>query len=123
MTQPRSGGMHPAFVWEVTGMLGGPLVGATFVACLMQMRFNPLHIGLLATGLLMLWLVHRVQRSPMAYGWLVVGKVGAPILAATLITCLLNERFEGLHALLIGLGIAVMALGHWHVHHTAHAGA
>ena len=121
MTHSQTDRMHPAFVWEVVGLLGGPFVGATFVACVMQMRFNVLHLALLIAGLLMLWLVQRLQDDPAGYGWVVVGKVGAQILAATLIACLLSETFDWLHALLMGLGIAVLGLGHWHAHHVPRA--
>lgn len=41
-----------------------------------------------------------------------VGRVGAPVFAATLVACLLSERFEATHAVLMIVGIGLMALDH-----------
>ncbi len=42
--------------------------------------------------------------------WEFVGKVGAPIFAATLVGWLLSGQFALLHGILMGLGLGMMAL-------------
>lgn len=51
------------------------------------------------------------------FAWEFVGKVGAPIFAATLVACLLSGRFEPLHGALMALGLGMMAICHWRGHH------
>lgn len=46
-----------------------------------------------------------------------VGKVGAPIFAATLVACLLSGKFQTLHAMLMVVGFGMMAISHWQEHH------
>ena len=46
-----------------------------------------------------------------------VGKVGAPIFAATLVACLLSGKFQALHAILMAVGLGMMAISHWQEHH------
>ena len=45
------------------------------------------------------------------------GKLGAPILSATLVLCLLTGKLEPLHIVLIGIGLALIVLEHWYSHH------
>jgi len=56
------------------------------------------------------------------FWWEFVGKVGAPIFAATLVACLLSARFEPLHGVLMGVGLAMMGVCHWRSHHRGHPG-
>ena len=49
--------------------------------------------------------------------WEFVGKVGAPIFAATLVGCLLAERLETIHVVLMVLGLTMMGICHWREHH------
>ena len=51
------------------------------------------------------------------FWWEFVGKVGAPIFAATLVACLLSGRFEWLHGALMATGLGMMAVCHWRTHH------
>ena len=49
--------------------------------------------------------------------WEFVGKVGAPIFAATLVACLLSGEFDLLRGALMASGLGIMALCHWRSHH------
>ncbi len=49
--------------------------------------------------------------------WEFVGKVGAPIFAATLVACLLSSDFEPLYGILMTAGLGMMGLCHWRTHH------
>ncbi len=49
-----------------------------------------------------------------------VGKVGAPIFAATLVACLLSGEFAVVHGILLAIGLGMMGLGHWSEHHRDH---
>jgi hypothetical protein len=51
------------------------------------------------------------------FWWELVGKVGAPIFAATLVASLLSEDFAALHGVLMASGFAMMGLCHWRTHH------
>lgn len=51
------------------------------------------------------------------FWWEFVGKVGAPLFAATLVACLLSGRFEVLHGVLMFVGLGMMGLCHWRTHH------
>ena len=53
---------------------------------------------------------------PKSFFWDLVGALGAPILAGTLVACLLEQRLALLHVALMGGGLAFMVLGHWHEH-------
>ena len=53
--------------------------------------------------------------------WEFVGKVGAPIFAATLVACLLAGRFEVLHGVLMTAGLGMMIVCHWRTHHRRQA--
>ena len=53
----------------------------------------------------------------VSFWWEFVGKIGAPIFAATLVGCLLAERFDVMHAILMVLGVLMMGLSHWRDHH------
>ncbi len=55
--------------------------------------------------------------SDPGFLWEFVGKVGAPIFAATLVGWLLAGQFVLLHGILMGLGLGMMALCHWRTHH------
>jgi hypothetical protein len=45
------------------------------------------------------------------------GRVGPPILAATLVACLLSKRFEPTPILLLGVGLLLIGLSHWRTFH------
>jgi hypothetical protein len=49
--------------------------------------------------------------------WEFVGKVGAPIFAATLVACLLSGEFDPPRGLLMASGLVMMGLCHWRSHH------
>jgi hypothetical protein len=51
------------------------------------------------------------------FWWEFVGKVGAPIFAATLVACLLSEELYLLHGILMLTGIGMMGLSHWREYH------
>jgi hypothetical protein len=51
------------------------------------------------------------------FWWEFVGKVGAPIFAATLVACLLSEGFAPLHGVLMVAGLGMMGVCHWRSHH------
>jgi hypothetical protein len=53
------------------------------------------------------------------FWWEFVGKVGAPIFAATLVASLLSGEFDPLHAVLMVIGLGMMGLCHWRTHHRA----
>ena len=40
-------------------------------------------------------------------------KIGPPIVAATLVACLLSGRFEYLHGILLGGGCLLIWVNHW----------
>jgi hypothetical protein len=46
-----------------------------------------------------------------------LGRIGAPIFAATLVGCLLAEQFAFIHGLLLLIGISFMGISHWHEYH------
>lgn len=48
-----------------------------------------------------------------SFFWEFAGRVGAPIFAATLVACLLSGHFTPLHGVLMGVGLAMMAVCHW----------
>lgn len=52
----------------------------------------------------------------IGFWWDFVGRVGAPIFAATLVACLLSE-FSILHGVLMAGGLMMMGLSHWREHH------
>ena len=47
------------------------------------------------------------------FWWEFVGKVGAPIFAATLVAFLLSSEFELLHGALMATGLGMMVVCHW----------
>lgn len=51
------------------------------------------------------------------FWWELIGKVGAPIFAASLVGCLLESRFEVLHGALMATGLGMMGVCHWRSHH------
>jgi hypothetical protein len=51
------------------------------------------------------------------FWWEFVGKVGAPIFAATLVACLLSADLNLQHGLLLALGLGMMGVCHWRTHH------
>jgi len=51
------------------------------------------------------------------FWWDFVGRVGAPIFAATLVACLLSGELTHLHAALMATGLGMMGLCHWRTHH------
>jgi len=54
------------------------------------------------------------------FWWDLVGRVGAPIFAATLVACLLSGRFEPLHGALMAVGLGMMGVCHWRTYHHRH---
>jgi len=46
------------------------------------------------------------------------GRIGAPIFAATLVGCLLSDRFETTHGVLLAVGLALIAWSHRREYHT-----
>jgi hypothetical protein len=53
----------------------------------------------------------------LRFWWEFVGKVGAPIFAATLVACLLSGKVYLLHIILLMMGLGMMVLSHWHDYH------
>ena len=51
------------------------------------------------------------------FWWEFVGRVGAPIFAATLVACLLSGEFDPLHGVLMAVGLGMMGVCHWRTHH------
>jgi len=49
-----------------------------------------------------------------------LGRLGPPIFAATLVGCLLADRMIPSHLILMGIGIAFIALHHWFTFHSKH---
>ena len=50
------------------------------------------------------------------FWWDFAGKVGPPIFAGTLVACLLAGRLAPLHGVLMGAGVVLIAVSHWHDH-------
>jgi hypothetical protein len=48
-----------------------------------------------------------------------LGRIGAPIFAATLVGCLLSDQFAFMHGLLLLIGISFMGISHWYEFHQA----
>lgn len=55
--------------------------------------------------------------SHVPFGVELAGRLGPPLFAATLVACLLSGGFDWLHGLLMGLGLALIALEHWYGSH------
>ncbi len=47
-----------------------------------------------------------------------LGKLGPPTCAATMVGCLLARDFEWMHAVLLAVGIAFIAIHHWYELHS-----
>ena len=47
------------------------------------------------------------------FWWEFIGKVGAPIFAATLVVCLTEGQLDPIHAVLMATGLVMMAICHW----------
>ena len=47
-----------------------------------------------------------------SFWWDLAGKIGPPIVAATLVACLLSSKFEFLHLVLLGGGMLLIWLNH-----------
>ena len=45
------------------------------------------------------------------------GKIGPPVLSATLVLCLVSRKVEWIHAILIAVGLGLILLEHWFSHH------
>jgi hypothetical protein len=45
------------------------------------------------------------------------GKIGPAVFSATLVGCLLAERFEVIHGVLMGTGLVLIGIEHWYAHH------
>ena len=52
------------------------------------------------------------------FWWEFIGKVGAPIFAATLVACLLSGKVYLIHSILLLIGLGMMVLSHWHDFHS-----
>lgn len=52
-----------------------------------------------------------------SFWWELMGKVGAPIFAGTLVGCVLKSEFAVEHVVLMGMGFVFLAMGHWRAHH------
>ena len=52
----------------------------------------------------------------LGFWWEFLGKVGPPIFAAALVACLLAGRLEPIHFILIGAGLLLIWLSHWHAY-------
>ena len=52
---------HISFWMDLIGRLGPPIVAATLVVCLMELEFNPVHLGLIAAGIAMIGSSHWFQ--------------------------------------------------------------
>ena len=62
----------------------------------------------------------ETEDEPMehiSFWWEFVGKVGAPIFAATLVVSLLSGEWVPLHGVLMMVGFGMMAASHWQTHH------
>ena len=58
-----------------------------------------------------------MNRSHYSFWMDFLGKIGAPIFAATLVGCLLTKQFTTIHGLLLLIGIIFMGISHWHEYH------
>ena len=56
------------------------------------------------------------------FWWELIGKLGGPIFAATLVACLLEQRFQIAHLALLATGFGLLAAGHWNEHHRSAPG-
>ena len=45
------------------------------------------------------------------------GKLGPPTFAATMVACLLAGKLEPSHFVLMGLGVVLIGISHWHTYH------
>ncbi len=59
----------------------------------------------------------ELSMDHVSFWWEFVGKVGAPIFAATLVACLLSGELAVAHVILMATGLGMMGLGHWSDHH------
>ncbi|MFQ5633643.1 MAG: hypothetical protein ACE5I1_33175 [bacterium] len=46
------------------------------------------------------------------------GKIGPPIVAATLVACFLESRVDFTHFILLGVGLILIWISHWKEHHS-----
>ena len=53
----------------------------------------------------------------VGFWWELLGRLGAPMFAATLVGGLLSGDFQALHGVLLLTGLAMMWVGHWHEYH------
>jgi len=49
------------------------------------------------------------------------GKIGPPVLSATVVLCLITGQPERIHFVLIGVGLGLIALEHWFTRHRGEA--
>ena len=52
------------------------------------------------------------------FWWEFIGKLGAPIFAATLVASLLSGKVVLIHGILLLVGLGMMVLSHWHDFHS-----
>ena len=59
--------------------------------------------------------------STVHVGWWsdLAGRIGTPIFAATLVGCLLQEKIELLHIVLLVAGVVLIAIDHVRLYHKA----
>ncbi|MEM7351397.1 MAG: hypothetical protein AAF657_11360 [Acidobacteriota bacterium] len=46
-----------------------------------------------------------------------MGKLGPPICAATVVGCILAGSFDKVHGVLTAVGVGMIAIEHWYSHH------
>jgi hypothetical protein len=49
-----------------------------------------------------------------------VANIGPPVFAAALVGCLLSHEWTMMHGILMGIGLALIVVGHWGMHHWRH---
>jgi hypothetical protein len=58
-----------------------------------------------------------MARTHISFWMDFLGKVGPPIFAATLLGCLLSERLELIHGLLLLISLLLIGISQWHAYH------
>ncbi len=54
---------HPSFLIDLAGRAGPAVIAATLVSCLLELKFNPLHITLIVLGAAMIAMDHFATRQ------------------------------------------------------------
>lgn len=58
-----------------------------------------------------------MNRSHYSFWMDFLGKIGAPIFAATLVGCLLAKQFTAIQGLLLVMSMIFMGISHWYEYH------